>query len=255
MDNRPIGIFDSGFGGLTALCALRKLLPNENIIYFGDTGNCPYGSKSKVQLKTLAENDLRFLKSFKVKAIIAACGTVSANCRDILDNCDIKVINVLDSSLEKLEKTLGSAAVIATEASVRSNSFRLEGRNVVQLACPEFVPLIEDGHISSSDMLLMKSVEKTLSDIKGTDNLVLGCTHYGIIKDAILKVMGENTNIIEASVCAAEKMAEYIKNSMPGEGGNTSYYTSGDIERFNLIAERIVNASGCSYKSAERAWI
>lgn len=256
MDSRPIGIFDSGVGGLTALTALKAILPDENIIYFGDTGRCPYGGKTIEELRIIANDNLAFLKSFGVKAILAACGTVSANCEDILNSAGVKVINVLRPALAEMEKQEGKLAVIATEASVRSGAWTIPGRETVAVGCPDFVPLIESGHISPDDGELKAAVAKYLAEAENAGALLLGCTHYGLIRQAVSDYLGEDTVILSASECAAKAMAAYlIENNLTGGEGKTEYYTSGDVEVFNNLAGRIVNASGCNYQHALRAGI
>lgn len=251
MNDRAVGIFDSGFGGLTGLAAFRELMPRENIIYFGDTKNIPYGSKSKEQLQKLAYDNIDFLKSKGVKSIIAACGTVSSNCGDLLKEADIYIENVLDATLQTVDKMEGSIALIATEATVRTNAFRLPGREIRAIACPDFVTLIESGHTSPEDSSLQAAIEKYLSPLKGTDILILGCTHYPIIEEAIANYMGKNTKIVSASRCAAEAMAKYLKKyDLTGGEGLTEVYTSGNTESFDAIAKRILDVKRCNYRCA-----
>ena len=195
MDNRPIGIFDSGFGGLTALTALRRLMPDENIIFFADSARAPYGARSAEDLRVIARQNLEFVASFGVKAIIAACGTVSANAPDVIADFDIPSVGVLEESVRTMSVFPGEAplGIIATAASIRSGMFerRLRalcpGREIITAACPDFVTLIESGHFSPDDPVVRTAVENYLRAMKeaGVRELLLGCTHYGLISEAI----------------------------------------------------------------------
>ena len=236
MDKRPVGVFDSGIGGLTAVEHFRKILPEENIVYFGDTARCPYGTKTIEELKIIAADDLRFLASFDCKVILAACGTVSANCTDLIDSFPIKAFNVVDASVEEMSKYDGDGclAVLATDATITSGTFQnrisaKNGKEVIGIACQDFVELCEKGHTDRNDPELKTAVEKYLSVLRERkcDRLLLGCTHFGHIKDAIAEYL-PGTEIVEASECAARCVAEYLsKNGLTGGDGNTQIYTSG----------------------------
>lgn len=252
MDNRPVGFFDSGLGGLTALAAFKELLPAENIIYFGDTANCPYGVKTLDELNRLAENNLRFLASFGCKAVLAACGTVASNSMDVLNSFPLPVFNVLTTSTEKMASIPGDAplAVLATDASIRAGAFKkgisaLCGgkRDVLGVACQDFVELCENGHTDKNDPLLAAAVEKYLSPLKsvGVAAVLLGCTHFGIIEDAIRAFLGDGVQIVSASGCGAEALAGYIRaNGLEGSGGSERYFTSGEPKAFDKMASVIL---------------
>ena len=191
MDNRPVCVFDSGLGGLTAVRILRKLMPNENIVYFGDTGRMPYGGRSAAQIRLIAQQNLDFAQSFGVKAIIAACGTISSNAADLL------------------------------------------------LACPDFVPMIESGRYLPSDPEVRATVARSLSELKErkTEVLLLGCTHYGLIADAIRDFLGDEVELIGAADAAARELCAYIEGASAfGDGGSEEYYTSGSIADFEALA-------------------
>ena len=246
MDNRAIGVFDSGYGGLTAVKALRELLPNENIIYFGDSARAPYGSRSAEELKLMAKQDLELLLSRDVKAILAACGTVSSNAADVLESCSVKVIGVLKAGVKAMSRVTasGALAVIATEASIKSGAFERElkalcpDREIIALACPDFVPLIESGHYEPEDELVKAAVEKDLLALKDKNcaALLLGCTHFGIIGEAIKNYLGQ-TELISASESAAEEMRQYIQeNELLGEGSSLCCLSSGEAEDFRRNA-------------------
>ena len=189
MDNRPIGIFDSGLGGLTAVMALRRLMPEENIVYFADSARVPYGEKSREELLVMARQDLDLLASFSAKAIIAACGTVSSNAPHILEGYPLPVCGVLNPGIEAMARVPGRAplGIIATAASIKAGAFRraltekAPGRQIIDLPCPDFVPLIESGHTSPQDPALRRAVEEALAPVKaaGAGALLLGCAHDG----------------------------------------------------------------------------
>ena len=258
MDHRPIGIFDSGLGGLTAVIALRKLLPDENIIYFGDTARMPYGTKSVSALRKIAGQDLELVAEYGVKAIIAACGTVSSTAPETLAGFRIPVFNVVDSPVKKIADTHDDApiGIIATEASIRSGFFadRLSavcpGRKIIALPCQDFVRLIESGHTDSSDQAVRECVRDSLLPLKisGVSSLLLGCTHFGFLSETISEYMGANVELISASECAAESVCSYLmKNSLSGGSGEISFITSGDRELFIRLSSRLLGYDTAPY--------
>lgn len=251
MDNRAIGIFDSGFGGLTALAALRKRMSNENIIFFADSARAPYGSRSVGELRAIARQDLEFLASFGVKAIIAACGTVSANAPDVIAGFRVPAVGVLEESVRAMSVVSGDAplGIIATEASIRSGLFEKKlrtlcpGRDVIAVPCPDFVTLIESGHFAPSDEAVKAAVEHYLRPMKdaGVRALLLGCTHYGLIGEAIRRYLGEDAELVSAAECAAEAVSRLLREKgLLGGNGETTYYTSGSAAGFDEKASRML---------------
>ena len=247
MDNRPIGIFDSGLGGLNGLRAVRRFLPEENIVYFADSGRLPYGAKSRGQLRVMARQDLSFLSSFDVKAILIACGTLSSNAADILDRWPIPAVGVLTSSADWMSRLEGSGAVavIATEASIRSGSYQqaltaaCPDREVVAVPCPDFVPLIESGHCSPEDPKLSDAVSRYLQPVReiGAEVLLLGCTHYDIISEAISRFLGPDTTLVSAAESGAAALcSRLLKEGRTGGSGETRFFTSGEREAFSDAA-------------------
>ena len=241
MDNRPIGIFDSGLGGLNGLRALRRFLPDENIVYFADSGRLPYGAKSRPQLRGMAKQDLRFLSSFDVKAILIACGTLSSNAGDILAGWSIPTVGVLTSSADWMRRLEGSGpiAVIATEASIRSGSYQSALHEVVAIPCPDFVPLIESGHCSAEDPAVRDAVSRYLQPAReaGAEALLLGCTHYDIIGDAISRFLGPDITLVSAAESGAAALcSRLLKEGRTGGSGETRFFTSGDSRAFSEAA-------------------
>lgn len=246
MNNKPIGVFDSGLGGLTAVRELRRIMPNENIIYFGDTGRMPYGGRPKEQIRTIARQNLTFAESFGVKAILAACGTISSNAPDILAANATYTVGVLTPGAKELaatgKKRLG---VIATKTSIESGAFQAELKRlcpdaeVTVVPCPEFVPMIESGHIDADDALVADVVKRTLEPVKnaGVEALLLGCTHYGIISEAISRYLPE-TVLVAASDASARALCAYLAqhDALADGQGSERYFTSGSTEDFINLA-------------------
>lgn len=189
MDQRPVGVFDSGVGGLSAVRELRKLLPSENIIYFGDTSRVPYGGRSPEILLKYARQDVHFLRSFDIKAILVACGTVSTTCLPVLrGENDLPILGVVEPACRRAVQMTknGRVGLIATAASVRSGAYEkcIAGIDpaveVIAKACPLFVPLVENGRYRPGDAVIETVAREYLEPLgrTGIDTLILGCTHY-----------------------------------------------------------------------------
>ncbi len=247
MDGRPIGIFDSGFGGLTAVRALRALCPEENIVFFADNGRAPYGGRPVGQLRRMAEQNLALVAENGAKLIFAACGTLSSNAADLLRAFPVPAFGVLDAAVAEIarERSEAPIGVIATQATVRSGAFEralraaCPGREVYSVACPDFVPLIESGRVGRDDPALQSAVERYLEPLKerGVGTLLLGCTHYGLIEDALHGFLGGSVRLVDASACAAAFIRTYLKqNGLSGGEGRLRCLTSGDPERFRRLA-------------------
>jgi glutamate racemase len=218
MDDRPIGVFDSGIGGLSVVKELIKELPNESIIYFGDTARVPYGSKSTNTIRRFSVEILNFLIKYDVKAVVIACNTASAVALDLLKILSpVPVYGVIDSGvISAINKTENKkVGIIGTKTTIRTNAHikfmeKLDCEiEVAPIACPMFVPLIEEGWIDSP--IMNQVIKKYLSPLKNNvDTIILGCTHYPLIKRKIQKFIGPNVNI----VCPAEELAKEIKRDL-----------------------------------------
>ncbi len=194
-----IGLFDSGLGGLTVLKTLLKKYPNNEYVYYGDTLNIPYGDKTKEELIILAKKNVHFLLSKKVDMIIVACGTVSSNCLGILkETYDIPIISILEPTIDYLNNSnYQNILVMATHATINSHIFKNNiNKNIYEIETPKLVPMIENNNLLDIEEVLHDYLDVYLNNI---DVLVLGCTHYPIIKDYIKKVVGENTKILDMS--------------------------------------------------------
>lgn len=234
-----IGIFDSGLGGLTAVKEIKKL-SDEDLVYFGDTGRVPYGSRSSAIITRYAEQDASFLMSKSVNAIVVACGTVSTTALEHLKKIlPVPVIGVVEPSAEAAVKATrnGKIAVIGTSATIRSGAFTKaikdidERIEVVTQACPLFVPLVEAGFVSEDCEITRLTVEHYLKPIieSGADTLILGCTHYPIIAKTIASVLPGVTLI--SSGAEAAKKAVGLLGAKEGKG-KTSYFVSDDTKMF-----------------------
>ena len=258
MDQRPIGIFDSGLGGLTAARALAEILPGENLIYFGDSLNAPYGTRSREELTELATANAHFLAGFDCKAVLVACGTVSSNVMDVLRSRfpQIPFFGVVDApcrSAVSMTKT-GRVAVVATDATVRSGAFArtiqaLDGSvSVFSDSCQSLVALAERGHFSVGDPLAEQAVAEELAEVKawGPDVLMLACTHFPLFEDLIADYLGSETSLISVGAEAAFALRGYLEeNDMLAvrECGQQQWFTSGSAEDFAAMSAKLLGRS------------
>ncbi|MEQ6118206.1 glutamate racemase [Reichenbachiella sp. MALMAid0571] len=220
--SQPIGIFDSGTGGLTVAKAVSNLLPNEQIVYFGDTAHLPYGDKSTATIQAYAIKITDILLQQNCKVILIACNSASAAAYDLIKEyagSKAKVINVIDPAVEHIIATNGMKKVglIGTLQTVNSGAFdrKLKGkvREFGSLATPLLVPMIEEGFVRNS--ISRDVIDKYLSDetLKGIDSLILGCTHYPIIKDEISQYYDGSVDIIDSAETVALSLKNYLEES------------------------------------------
>ncbi len=250
MKNAPIGVFDSGLGGLTAVRELKNVLPNENIVYFGDTGRVPYGTRSNSTIKHYAAQDTKFLLKHNVKMIIAACGTVSSVASNLKNDLPVPYTGVVSPTCFAAAKATRNKkiGVIGTSATINSHSYRDMLKKfdseieVIEQDCPLFVPLVENGFIDKDDDVVRLVIERYMNHIKdaGVDTVILGCTHYPIIKEAIRSVMGENVTLIdsgkETAIYAAKILKENNLLTDRNEKGECEFYVSDTPDGFESIA-------------------
>ncbi|MCQ2514764.1 MAG: glutamate racemase [Ruminococcus sp.] len=219
-----IGVFDSGLGGLSAVKEFLQLLPNEKIIYFGDTGRVPYGNRSRSTISKYAFQDTNFLLKHNVKMIVAACGTVSSVAGDDLrNNLPVPYTGVVNPTAFAAEKKTrnGKIGIIGTSATINSHSYklRLEKLNptlkVYEQACPLFVPLVENGFIRRDDQIVRLVIKRYLSELKeqGIDTLILGCTHYPLLRDTISDFMGDEVELVDSGFETAVYSAKILKEN------------------------------------------
>lgn len=250
--NEAIGVFDSGLGGLSAVKEFLHLLPNEKIIYFGDTGRVPYGNRSNSTISKYAFQDTRFLLEHNVKLVVAACGTVSSVAGDALrSELVVPYTGVVNpTAFAAAEKTKNKKiGVIGTAATIGSHSYknRLKTLNpefeVFELACPLFVPLVENGFISRNDPIVKLIVQRYLSGIKeqGIDTLILGCTHYPLLSDAIKDFMGSGVTLVDSGYETALYSAKILRENNLLNDNNIQkqpeFFVSDTPDDFKKIAE------------------
>lgn len=251
MDNRPIGVFDSGLGGLTAVRELQRLLPGEDIIYFGDTGRVPYGGRSKDTIIRYARQDVAFLRTFDLKAIVIACGTVSTTALEVLEQENpIPVLGVVRPAVAEAAAATrsGKIGLIGTQATIRTGAYEkyiaklLPDAQVTARACPLFVPLVENGRFRPGDRVAEMVAEEYLTPLKeaGVDTLVLGCTHYPLLTEIIGDYMGPEVTLIDVGRTCADAVARHLTDmdalSGPGRTGESRYYVSDSAEDFSRLA-------------------
>lgn len=244
MDNRPIGVFDSGLGGLSCVKEIMRIMPNEDVIYFGDTGRVPYGSRSQETLIKYVRQDIRFLKSFDIKMIIIACGTASSAVLPWVGNeIDTKIMGVVEPaaraavSVSKTKRigVLGTAATVRYGKYVDDIKSICNEAEIFQKACPMFVPLVENGYTKAD--VTRTIAREYLEDMKNkdVDTLILGCTHYPLLKDIIREIMGDGVTLIDSGAAAADSAHKFLKDldMQKDKGiGEYRYFVSDSAEDF-----------------------
>lgn len=252
MNQRPIGVFDSGLGGLTAVRRIRATMPGEDVVYFGDTARVPYGNRSRDTVLRYARQDMRFLRSFDLKAVVVACGTVSSNCLDVLraEN-DLPITGVVEPAARKAAALAGDrrgrVGVAATRATVRSGAFERALKEadpalrVLSLPCPLFVPLVEEGRFRRGDPLIEAVCAEYLRPMRdaGVDVLILGCTHYPLLRDVAADFLGPEVALVDAGSESALACRETLRTRgdlAERERGSLSCYTSDRAEDFSRLA-------------------
>ena len=251
MDTRPIGVFDSGLGGLTAVRALRQILPEENLIYFGDTARVPYGGRSKETLLKYARQDVRFLRSYDIKAIVIACGTVSTTCLEALQaESDLPIVGVVEPTCRRalaVTKTK-KIGIVATLASIRSGAYEAMLRQldpeveVIGQPCPLFVPLVENGRFQRGDIVIETVAREYLEPLKaaGVDTLILGCTHYPLLTEVIADIMGPEVELVSAGEESAFELKRMLKatgtRAPETNNGIAQFFVSDQPQDFERIA-------------------
>ena len=251
MDQRPIGVFDSGMGGLTAVRQMMQCLPHEDIVYFGDTGRVPYGSRSAETIIKYARQDVAFLRQFDLKAIVIACGTVSATALSLLraEN-PIPILGVVEPACDTAARVTatGRIGIIGTTATIRSNVYeaairkRMPKAMLLSRACPLFVPLVENGRVHPGDPVTTPVVEEYLSPFReaGVDTMVLGCTHYPLLTDIISAYMGPDVRLIDSGRECALSLKAYLERTDTINAGTSDgtrhYYASDSAEDFASLA-------------------
>ncbi|MCF7794150.1 MAG: glutamate racemase [Candidatus Cloacimonetes bacterium] len=250
MKKQPIGIFDSGVGGLTVFKEIRCQFPWENIVYFGDTARVPYGPKSRGTVIEYSIQNARFLIQCGAKLIVVACNTSSSVALETLSqNISVPVLGVINPGAETAVKTTrnGKIGIIGTEGTIRSNAYtdaisKLDKNvQVFSTACPLFVSLAEEGWEDHPVTKLV--IEEYLTPLlkKEIDTLVLGCTHYPILKKAIQNFVGNDIKLVDSAQAVTEELKSILDESETSPTGNDEFYVSDNEDKFHKIATRILD--------------
>ena len=239
MDTRPIGVFDSGLGGLTVVRQLLKELPHEDIVYFGDTGRVPYGTRSPETIRRYTAEDCRFLRRHDVKMIIAACGTASSVGADVLTSLPIPTVGVVDAASAAAVKATrsGRIGVIGTAATVGTDAFGVRIRElradaaVFSEACPLFVSLVENGWIAPDDEVTVATAKRYLAPLMKADidTLIMGCTHFPLLAPIFAAILGDDVALIDAgreAAVAAHALLEREDMLGDSENGRCRFFVS-----------------------------
>ena len=251
----PVGVFDSGVGGLTVAREISRQLPKENIVYFGDTARVPYGSKSQNTIIRFSEQIIRFLKTKQVKAIVIACNTASALALDaVRDEFDIPIMGVvIPGARAAVEATKNRhVGVVGTDATVQSGMYTKVIREmapditVTEKACPLFVPLVEEGF--KEHVVTQEIIEYYLESMKHTDidAMILGCTHYPLIRSKIREYMGDRIQIVNPAYETAMDLKKMLEERGMANDGTTeqhsrySFYVSDAAEKFRRFANTVM---------------
>ena len=256
MNNKSIGVFDSGLGGLTCVSELFKILPNESIVYFGDTGRVPYGSRSEEAIIRYVRGDISFLMSHDIKLIVAACGTASTVALPhLLDKYNVKIIGVVEPAVDAAVKATksGRVGIIGTSQTIANGKYEklLKEKDAsiktFSKACPIFVPLVENG--LATHEITRLACEMYLKEIKEKeiDTLILGCTHYPMLKDVIAEFMGDGVTLIDPGKETAHYVRIFLSdNNMQTESikkPDHKYFVSDTVDGFEKTAELFLGES------------
>ena len=262
-DTRAVGVFDSGLGGLTSVREIERTMPHENLVYFGDTGRVPYGTRSPETILKYAFDDLHFLESRNVKAVLIACGTVSSIALGTLaESTDLPIVGVVRPASEKAatlafsDKVCGGKAgriaVLGTPATAKNGAYEREIRavapqaQVLPVACPLFVPLVENGYVEKDDPLTLLAAKEYVGNLKEFQPscLILGCTHYPLIRETIEsaceKVLGYVPLTVDAGASAVATLGELLEKqglcAPPEQKGKAAFFVSDETHNFGKTA-------------------
>lgn len=252
---RPIGLFDSGLGGLTVVDSVRKMLPNENLVYFGDTARVPYGNKSgEVVLRYAIENAI-FLLEKDIKILVVACNTAAAfSIHRLRKIFNIPILGVIEAGAESALRASANKriAILGTQGTILSGAYQEEIRRrddkaaVFAIPCPLFVPLVEEGFAAHAAAKLIAQEYLSCLHSMQVDTVLLGCTHYPLLRDLIQDVVGPGIAIVDsASTCAEmvqHRLAEMRMHNTSAKMGKSSFYVSDDPQKFRHLASNYLSA-------------
>ncbi len=251
--NAPIGVFDSGVGGLTVVREIMRNLPEERIVYFGDTARVPYGSKSKSTVLRYSRQIVRFLETRKVKAIVVACNTASALALDTIEKeIELPILGVVKPGAAVAVKTTRKkrVGVIATESTINSHLYRTliqeEDPEITVFGkpCPLFVPLVEEGW--TKDPITRQVACRYLGELldKDIDTLIMGCTHYPLLRSLLREILGDRVALVNPAYETAQALKRMLESmdlrNSGGDGDKYRFFTSDAAERFDTFAGSIL---------------
>lgn len=249
-----IGIFDSGFGGLTVMRAIRELMPNENILYFGDTARLPYGSKSASTILRYSLENASFLVKQGIKVLVIACNTsCSAALEQVRSETQIPVIGITEQGVEEVTTLFSEekVGILATRATINSGIYQkqiLDKRPSIELfpiSCPLFVPLVEEGYVEHPMCTLVVQEYLQLLKNKGIKGLLLGCTHYPLLQSVIQQELGPEIQLIDPATACAKKTRQLLaENNLLTPSSSLPHYqffVSDDPEKFRLHGKTFLN--------------
>lgn len=262
-DTRAVGVFDSGLGGLTSVREIERTMPQENLVYFGDTGRVPYGTRSPETILKYAFDDLHFLESRNVKAVLIACGTVSSIALGALsDSTELPIVGVVRPASERAAALAfsdmlrggkaGRIAVLGTPATAKNGAYEREicavapQAQVLPVACPLFVPLVENGYVAKDDPLTLLAAKEYVEKLKAFQPscLILGCTHYPLIRETIESacetVLGYVPLTVDAGASAVATLGELLRQkglcAPPEQKGKAAFFVSDETHNFGKTA-------------------
>ncbi len=245
---KPIGIFDSGVGGLTIFKEIRRVFPCDDIVYLGDTARLPYGTKSKESIIKFSRENIRFLLSKNVKLIVVACNTASALAIGELEKeFDIPIIGVIkigaklaaETSINKKIGIIGTIATIKSQAYATELNALDDTIQTHSKSCPMFVPLVENGY--ENHIITKILIEEYLQDFPDIDTLILGCTHYPVLKKKIDEYFQGKINLVDSGVAISNSLKEIIAPSANTNPGKNQFFVTDDQENFLLLSRKILN--------------
>lgn len=252
MDNRPIGIFDSGVGGLTVLSEIKKELPNENLIYLGDTKNFPYGNKTREDIIEFSIKNTKRLINLNAKAIVIACGTATSQALETLkEKFDIPIIGIIEPTVKYIKnQNIEKIGVIATEGTIRSGAWEkslkedIKDIEVINKACPMLATIAETGKARSIEGVAVIKEYMTPFKENKIDKIILGCTHYPIYEEMIKEELGYPVELINTGITVANELREYLKqNSLLnlGEKNEDLIFLSKPEKEFETISKNLLD--------------
>ncbi|MDD4688603.1 MAG: glutamate racemase [Eubacteriales bacterium] len=243
--SKAIGVFDSGLGGLSAVKKITQIMPNEDIVYFGDTGRVPYGTRSEQTIIKYATQDVAFLMEHNIKMIIIACGTVSTVAYPFLEkSCKLPLVGITGASVKGAIKATKTkhVAIMGTNGTIGSGVFQkmLEDKGVKSLGipCPLLIPLVENDYIDRpATRLIVEDYLKPVMD-SDIDTIILGCTHFPLLSNVISDIMGPEVTLINSGAQTAQAAYDVLKreNLLNDNGGKHSFYVSDDPDGFGRLA-------------------